>query len=262
VRTRALLLAPDRAAEALELAERAVELSEAHGLREDLAWSCYTQAEIGLVSGDWNAALAAGRRALEIGVAGGFDRAVVRTWSTVLPIAVARRDEALLREGHAWLTQRFREPENPSPYALVVGVARKLEFVEAGLLEPFVPSVEERIASFALPYATPSWLAAVETVLDCWLRAGELEGAERALAAMGAGMQDRGAELGRATEALLSAKLVAARGGDPTTDAERALAGFRAVRAPWWIAKALRLLPAAEAAAEAAELERALGIPG
>jgi hypothetical protein len=35
------------------------------------------------------------------------------------------------------------------------------------------------------------------------------------------------------------------------------LAGFRENRAPWWIAKALRVLGQAE---EAAEIERALGI--
>jgi class 3 adenylate cyclase len=258
--TRALVLTPDRAGEAREAADRAVALCEAHGLREDLAWSHYTQTEVGLVSGDWDAAVAAGRRALEIGIAGGYDRAVVRTWSTVLPIATARRDVALLREGHAWLTERFREPENPSPYALVIGVARKLELAEAGLIEPLVPGVEERVASFALPYASPSWLAALEIVFDAWLRAGEFSGAEQALAAMRAG--GRATELGSGAQALLSARLLAARDQDSSADAQRALESFRAVRAPWWVAKALRLLPTAEAATEAVELERALGIPG
>ena len=128
------------------IAERAVELCEARGLRERLAWSHYVRVEIGLVSGDWDGAVAAARRALDIGVLNGYDRAVVRTWSAVLPIASARNDERLLDESHAWLTERFREPESPSPYALIVGAARQLEIASRGLREPFVPDVEERLA--------------------------------------------------------------------------------------------------------------------
>jgi hypothetical protein len=259
IRTRALVLTPDRAAEARPIARRAVELCEAHGLREDLAWSLYVNAEIGLVSGAWDAALAAGRRALELGVAGGFDRAVIRTWSTILPIAAARRDDALLGEGGTWLADRFREPERPSPYALVMMAARGLDLVAAGLREPFVPEVDERVASFGLAYASPSWLAALGVVLDAWLAAGELDGAARALERLG---EAQTATLGRAEHALLTARLLAARGDDPSAAAERALTGFREAAAPWWIAQALRLLPGEAAAAEAAGIERALGLPG
>jgi class 3 adenylate cyclase len=261
--TGALVRAPDHAAEAIELADRMLELCEAHGLREDLAWSHYVHVEIGLVSGDWEGAVGSARRALDIGIAGGYDRAVVRTWSTVLPIASARGDAGLLREGHAWLTRRFREPENPSPYALVMGAARKLEVAHAGLGEPFVPDVDERIRSFRLPYATPSWLAGLETVFDSWLEAGELDGAARALEAMRESAEDPpAATLRRAAYRLLCARLSAVRGEDPAGEARRALEGFRESAAPWWIAKALRLLPTPEAEAEATELERSLGIPG
>ena len=74
----------------------------------------------------------------------------MRTWSAVLPIASARDDEELLDAGYVWLTQRFREPESPSPYALVMGAARQLEIAQPGLRESFVPDVEERLASFEL----------------------------------------------------------------------------------------------------------------
>ena len=56
----------------------------------------------------------------------------------------------------------------------------------------------------------------------------------------------------------MRAKWLAERGEDPTGEADQALAGFRESRAPWWIAKALRVLGVDE---EADEIDRALGIP-
>src|SRR5688500_7657563 len=99
----------------------------------------------------------------------------------MLPLAPARKDQRLLHEEHSWLTERTREPESPSPYALTMRAARQLELVNQGRREPFVPDVEERLASFELGYSSPSWLAGLETVFECWLEAGELEGAGRAL---------------------------------------------------------------------------------
>jgi class 3 adenylate cyclase/tetratricopeptide (TPR) repeat protein len=261
IQSQALRLAPDHAEEALPFVTRAIELCAAHGLREGLAWSHQVGVEIGLASGDWNGAVASARLALEIGVPNGYDRAVVRTWSALLPIAAARRDHELLRAGHVWMSDRFREPENPSPYALVIGAARQLEIASAGLRESFVPAVEERIRSFELPYSSPSWLAALETVFDAWLAAGEVEGAAGALERMRiTASQPEIATLARATFALLCGKLVAARGEDPSDEARRALAGFRTSQAPWWIAKALRLIATPETVGEAIEIEAALGI--
>src|SRR5215218_3532420 len=265
LQTRALILAPDHAAEAVPLAERAVELAEARGLREALAWSHYGSVELGLVSGQWDRAVAAGRRALEIGVANGYDRPVVRTWSAVLPIAAARRDTALLDEGARWLTERFREPENPSPYARIMMAARRLDIASAGLGPRIVPGVEERLASFALPYATPSWLAALEAVVESWLAAGELDGVERCLDEMRA-TAGRTALLRRGTEALLRARLRAARGESGAGEgALGALEDFRACSAPWWIAKALHMRTVVGEAssgerAELARIEGELGI--
>jgi tetratricopeptide (TPR) repeat protein len=258
-----LRLVPDHADDARAPIGRAIELCEARGLRESLAWSHYAAVEIGLVAGDWDEAVASARRALDIGVLSGYDRAVVRTWSAALPIAAARGQEALLDESYVWLTQRFREPENPSPYALIMMAARHLEIASRGLREPFVPDVEERLASFDLRYSTPSWLAALETVLDSWLEAGELDGARRALDRLEASATkpDR-TTLGNSTYFLLRGKLLAACGEDGSGEAQRALSGFRESGAPWWTAKSLRLLGTTEALAEAAEIERALGIPG
>ena len=265
LQTRALILAPDHAAEAVPLAERAVELAEARGLREALAWSHYGCVELGLVSGQWDWAVAAGRRALEIGVANGYDRPVVRTWSAILPIAAARRDTALLEEGARWLIGRFREPENPSPYARIMMAARKLDIASAGLGAPIVPGVEERVVSFALPYGTPSWLAALEAVVESWLAAGELDGVERCLDEMRA-TEGGAARLRRGTETFLRARLRAARGETGAGEgALGALDDFRACSAPWWIAKALRLRDVVGEAstaerAELAHIEGELGV--
>jgi class 3 adenylate cyclase/tetratricopeptide (TPR) repeat protein len=261
--SQALRLVPDRADDARPLVDRAIELCEARGLRESLAWSHYAAVEIGLVAGDWDAAVASARRALDIGVPNGYDRAVVRTWSTVLPIAAARSDEALLDQGYVWLTHRFREPESPSPYALIMMAARQLEIASRGLRDPFVPDVEERLASFELRYSTPSWLAALEAVLDSWLGAGELDGARRALARLepSTTKPDR-TTLGRSAYFLLRGKLLAASGGDCSGEARRALGGFGESGAPWWAAKSLKMIGTTETLAEAAEIEHALGIPG
>jgi hypothetical protein len=70
-------------------------------------------------------------------------------------------------------------------------------------------------------------------------------------------MRPDAATLGRAAYRLFRGRLLVAQGADPGAEAERALAGFRKAPAPWWCAKALRLL----GTPEAVMLERRLGIP-
>jgi len=262
IRLQAGRLAADHADQALPLALRAVEFSESRGLRESLAWSQYTGVEIGLVSGAWDDALARARRALDIGISNGYDRAVVRTWSAVLPIASARRDRSLCEEAQLWFEHRFREPERPSPYARILQAAAHLRLAHNGLREPFVPEVEERLESFGLPYTHPSWFASLEAVFDAWLDAGELDGAAGALERMEPAASSPSApRLARGVNALLLAKLNVERGEDPEPEAEHALADFHVARAPWWIAKALRLVGRPDAQREARGLESALGLP-
>ena len=75
--------------------------------------------------------------------------------------------------------------------------------------------------------------------------------------------------LGRGSEALLRARLLAMQ-GDPrgaTEQSQRALSELRACRAPWWIAKAIRVVESAGAAGrdlvqEAEAIERRLGLSG
>ena len=80
---------------------------------------------------------------------------------------------------------------------------------------------------------------------DGQVEAGELDGAEQALDRMRASL-DRGApsRLARATQALLRAKLLLARGdsGASGSEAKRALELLGDEGAPWWRAKAIRAL--------------------
>src|SRR5205823_4979896 len=91
-------------------------------------------------------------------------------------------------------------------------------------------------------------LAAIEIVVGSWLDAGDYEGAGLALDRMRARLGVREATgLARGVEALLRARLLLAREdvGGATVEANRAVA---ALRAPWWRAKAIRLLEQAGAA--------------
>lgn len=74
---------------ALALIERSVEVSREHGLTEGLAWSECASAETLFGIGDWDAALAAAFRAVEIGDRNGYRRAVVRSWFVAAPIAAS-----------------------------------------------------------------------------------------------------------------------------------------------------------------------------
>ena len=56
------------------------------------------------------------------------------------------------------------------------------------------------------------------------------------------------------------AMLHASEQADPSAAAQQAVAGFREVGAPWWLARALKLLGTPAAIAEADELERKLRI--
>ena len=192
----------------------------------------------------------------------------MRTWFVLLPVARARGREDLIGEASQLFAQRLgNEPD--SHYARVIATAAHLHFAASGLEPAFVPDVESRLPSFDLEHDGPSWLAAVETLIETWLEAGELAGAEQALDRMRASL-DSGvpSRLSRATEALLRAKLLLVRGeaDGAGAEAKRALELLGEGGAPWWRAKAIRALALAGAASpalsdEAARIEQTL-VPG
>jgi class 3 adenylate cyclase/tetratricopeptide (TPR) repeat protein len=267
MRGRASMDLDDRPEDALPLYERAAVVASVHGLTEAGGWSDYIRAEAYFCMGRWDEAVEAGLRAIELGEAHEFHRLVVRSWFVLLPLARARMQDDLIRRAYPYFESRFeRAPD--SHYARVVATAAHLHFAAVGLEPPFVPDVEERLASFDLDHAGPSWLAAVETLGEVWLGAGEHEAATLALDRMRARLvSQRSSALARATEALLRARLLLARGDDLAAAgaADRALAEL-GDRAPWWRAKAIRVLEQAGAASpdqleEARTIEASLGIP-
>ena len=140
-----------------------------------------------------------------------------------------------------------------------------LAFAEAGLLPPFVPELEPRLASFDLGYGDPSWLAALEAIVDSWLAAGALADARTALERLRASSEGKHRVEAGACLARAHVVAAAARRGRRDGRRRRGASGRSDTEAPWWRSQALRALAAAgaapaEALAEAAALERSLGI--
>jgi tetratricopeptide (TPR) repeat protein len=251
---------------ALPLVERAAEVATAHGLTESGGWSDYARAEAYFCLGRWDDAIEAGLLAVGLGEAHDFHRLVVRSWFVLLPLARARGRDDLIRQAHPYFVSRLeRAPD--SPYSRVVATAAHLHFAAIGLEPHFVPDVEERLASFDLDHAGPSWLAAVETLVEVWLNYGEQDASALALERMRARLEGgRATSLASATESLLRARLLLSRGEDRDAEgaAERTLA-LLGDRAPWWRAKAIRVLEQAGAASTdlletARTIEARLGI--
>ena len=82
---------------AWNVAARATELAEARGLLEAQAWNLYGVVELGLLTGEWDRAVDAALRAIDLGERNAYHRPVVRSWFAVLPIGTARGDETLDR---------------------------------------------------------------------------------------------------------------------------------------------------------------------
>jgi tetratricopeptide (TPR) repeat protein len=268
IRSRAFAYVDDEPDRALPLVEAAAEVAGAYGLVEAGGWADYMRAEAHMSAGRWEEALAAGLRAIEVGEAHGYHRVVVRSWFTVLPVARAQGREDLIQQAFPRFESRARiGHEADSYYARIVATATHLHFAAFGLEPAFVPNVEARLPCFDMDHGTPSWVAGIETVVGAWVDAGELAAAHQALDRMRARLsRGHATHLARATEALLRARLLLARGEDSgaVAEAERALAAT-AASAPWWRAKAIRILQQAGAAAEplvdeAKSIEARLGI--
>jgi hypothetical protein len=193
---------------------------------------------------------------------------VVRSWFVLLPVARAQRREDLMRQAFPRFDERARlGHEADSYYARIVATATHLHLAAFGLEPQFVPDVDERLHCFDMDHATPSWLAGIETVVGAWLEAGELDGVQQALDRMRTSLcRGRPTHLARATEALLRARLLLLRDehAGVVTEANLSLEHTTG-RAPWWRAKAIRVLEQVGAADkalldEARSIELLLGI--
>jgi class 3 adenylate cyclase len=263
----AIGLLDERAEEVHALTEQARELALAYGRTEDVGWSDYLEAEAGFVSGDWDRAVEAGERAVQTGQANNYRRLVVRTLHVLIPIAEVRADRPTLELASAFYAT-LQGPLPDSPYARLMRPAQDLPLADAGLIEPFALEVEPRLASFERDLGGPSWTAAADRVFRHWIETGKLDAAARIIEVMSTAVSDatRTTLLGVGTSDLLRGRLELARGDHAAAAdaASSALVAFRACRAPWWMAKAMRLLQRAggadpELLAEVAQIERDLG---
>ena len=238
----------------------AASLAEAHGLVEHTAWCDYVLAEAGLAAGRWDDSLEAGLRAVAVGDESGFIRVVYRSWFVLSPIAHATGRADLLERTLEHLPAWGEPLPSKSTFARVMVTAVQLRRAEAALEPPFVPEAEWLLPSFDLGHGGPSWIAGVETIVESWLAAGDLDAARQALDRMRVSLETLPtSQLARAVEALLRARLESEPG-----EARRALA-LLGENGPWWRVKAIRLLEAAGEAdgghvALAGELEAQLGI--
>jgi class 3 adenylate cyclase len=237
----------DSAADVFEPIDHSRQTAAVHGLTEETGWLDYLESEAAFVSGDWDRARFVGNRAVALGEANAYLRMTVRTWHVLIPIASVTGDRDTLARAARWyrsLEGKFEFPD--SPYSRVIRTAQDLEMAAAGLWPAFVPDVEPRIASFDDDPSGPSWSAALDRILRAWIDAGELDGAARALESMdGAiGRMAHVTSLGLGTYDLMRGRVALAR-GEPTIAAHAArsaLDRYRASNAPWWTAKAIRLL--------------------
>ncbi len=254
---------------AVALLARAAAAATALGRRETLGFVAMSRCEIGLLSGDWDPAVAAGLEGIGIAEQHGYDRVGIRTWNALTPIVHARGDRAVLAHCAQWL--RARQGRFPrSPYGLVIHAAIDLRLASAGLDGPFVPDLDELLPGLALPYDDPSWLAAIESLVGYWLDAGDVGAARAAfdVAEMAPARASSTTRLWRASFCLLAAKLAAAEGDADAgvVLARSALATAHDLPAPWWHARTFRLLErlgaaSAEELEAASDLERRLGVP-
>jgi hypothetical protein len=185
----------------------------------------------------------------------------------LVPIATVRGDVALLKRAADWYAT-LSGPMPDSPYARVMRPSQDLAFAEAGLMEPISLEVEPRIASYQEQLGGPTWTAALDLVFRSWIDEGNLAGAARIVAAMTDAQARYTAvrPMGLGTVDLIRGRLALAQGelAVASEAAQSALEHYRRIRAPWWIAKAIRLKLRAGAMdagleQEVTEIERQLG---
>ena len=247
----------DDPARALPVIEQAHAIADARGMAEQLAWTDYSRAEILVVMGDIDGALAVCERALASAESNQYLRVAIRIYALQVPIALLRGDTGPAIRVEALWTGMTRPPD--SPYARMVRAALDLCRAEAGLRGPLVPDPQMCLPALDMPASQASWLLAVERVVDAWLAAGMLdvvaEGVRRMVTVRS---NPATSGLARATGDALAGKLALARGERESGAAlvRGALDSVRSIPAPLWIERWLAVLEVAGAATPAEISER------
>jgi len=261
LRTIAVSRAEQGGREAADHLVEALQLAEAHGLTEQVAWCHYASTEVAFITGDWDAAWGSGLRALEISEQHAYHRSIVRTWFALTAIAHAQRRTDEMARAFAWFDPR-RNTFPDSPFGRMMHGAVDARAAAFGLCPEFVAPNSFLDAWNEAP-GLPSWYAATEIVVDGWLNAGRNELVTAAVARMREWEQlPLTSALARASADLMEARLqlVAGDASAARSLAERSLGFARTVGAPWWIVKALRARQRAGEPLSAQELDEATAI--
>jgi tetratricopeptide (TPR) repeat protein len=269
LRHRALILLEEDRNTSVAALDEAAMIAEAHGLTEDVAWADYGRVEDGLMYGDWDSALEAGIRALDLADRNAYHRVQVRTWFALSPIAAARGMRDLLQRAAAWFDEHQAIfPHSPFGNVMHGGVDHRL--ARAGLIAPVDIEPRDVLPAWDESQGLPSWHAAVEAIVDGWLTTRRHDAVRDVLARIATWREHPTTEaLGRGSEALMTARLLLDQGdrSGAGSAARLVLRESRACRASWWIARGIRLLDAMDEATvqeieEARSIERSLGLAG
>ncbi|HEX5040390.1 MAG TPA: adenylate/guanylate cyclase domain-containing protein [Candidatus Limnocylindria bacterium] len=221
----------------LAVEDDAAEIAESHGLTEQLGWIELARAEMSFVIGDWDTALEAGARALDLGERYAYERLAFRTWMVVLPILAVRGDDSWTdRYTEWWAVAEAHHPKTLSPYGRILNAATPLWLARArgAPIDGNVPVLDE-----IPPFSNPHVLAAREIVAEALIGAGHLD---RAAAVAGGEPDPEWTPLMRASNALIGAWIADAAGDRDRAAslADVAISHARPLDAPWWLARALR----------------------
>lgn len=232
-RTRATIEARRDPRSALAALKQIAQVAAAHGLVEQGGWVHHSRCETLWVLGDWDAAIEAGQRALDLAEQYAYQRLAFRTFTVLLHIGAERRDVALAeRWDRWWATASATLPAQPSRYARVLMAAVRI-LLDRTRGQPVTAPPASLLEAF-VPVDNPHFLAAVETITRAWLDAGRADLAGEALARVQHSHEDpEGSALSRASAALLKAWLSGSAG-----DADRARALATEAQAPWWAQRA------------------------
>jgi tetratricopeptide (TPR) repeat protein len=261
------LLLPDDVEGSLARTDRLVELCQARGITEGLAWADYHRTEALFEAGRWDEAVAAADRALELAEAHAYDRAALRTWFLRLPMAWHRAEREVLEHAHGWFGER--ESGFPdSPYSRIVRGAIYVIFTWASLED--VPAQEAEAVREGLSEGMqhPSWYLAVDLLFRRWLDVGMVDDARTALEILQGTAHLRPFRLEPCVHQLERAWVEHAAGATASEigDAARSAAEMaRGLDAPYWLGRSLAALGAIGVAtdrerADAAEVARRLGL--
>ncbi len=232
-RVRAVMEADTSPRAALARLDAMVELATAHGLTEQRGWGEYSRCETLWLVGEWDASLAAGLRAIELGERNAYQRLAFRTWVVVLQIAAERRDAGLIERYDRWWTDAAPHfPPSPSPYGRLLQGA--IAVWRAGALGSPVPVPPDDLVDAIIPMSNPHFAGAVETVIRAWLDAGRTDLAASAAARVA----ETAAEPDATTLMRASAALVDAWVTGSAASAARAAELAATIPAPWWESRA------------------------